>query len=271
MSEGFVYVASRKKLFYELAILSAQSLKDIWPQANVTLFTHKSFVDDRAQQLFNNVITDIPVHGRAKMWCMARTPYDVTYYTDVDSQIVHKDIRKVFSELGDYDMYFCGSIWYTTGNHKWAYIDRQQQIPVKYHGAVCCYKKTDLTLDFMQTWFDDYIKQRWEPWPHRFAHKDWQQFDMFTLWSMTNPNTFPKYQRFADLKIKTGHKRFNGTCHDQGKGKDIEYGDKSPVIYQIDKDTWTEMYVWKDIVKRINDERRTPKEYETGTTTIAFD
>ena len=82
-SKGYIYVASLKKLYYELGIESATSLRDLYPEANITLFTHETFIDDdRPYKIFDNVVTNIPIHRRAKMWCMARTPYDYTFYND---------------------------------------------------------------------------------------------------------------------------------------------------------------------------------------------
>lgn len=254
---GFIYIASKDKLFYELAILSAESLRTFHRKAHITLFTHEAFVDDRARRLFDNIVTGIPVHTRAKMWCMARTPYQNTFYNDVDSQIVSSRIKNVFDELVDCDMFLTESYWYTTGNHKWSFFDKDQKIPVVYHGAVCCYRKTDLTIDFMQTWFDEYVKQRSEPWKYDFAWPEWQQFDMFTLWRLTS-GRWKEFKRFDDLKIKLGPKIYNATIHD---GKDL-YDGKRAVVYQIDKSSIMSKEM-KDFYERINeglkDERSLPK------------
>lgn len=254
--KGFIYVASNNKLFYELSLFSAESLRTFYPNANITLFTHEAFVDDRAKSFFNNIITGIPVHSRAKMWCMARTPYQKTFYNDVDSQIISRKIRDVFDEIEDCDMFFTESYWYTTGNYKWAFFDKAQTIPVKYHGAVCCYNKNNLVLDFMQTWFDEYIKQKAEPWPYDFAHKEWKQFDMFTLWRLTS-GKFKEFDRFKELNIKLGPKIYNATIHD---GKKL-YNGKKPVVYQIDKPSIEQKMpdLMKNIEKGVNDERSLPE------------
>lgn len=267
--EGFIYVASVDKLYYELALVAGESLRISYPEAHITLFTHECWVDDRARNLFNNIITNIPINIRAKMWCMARTPYKKTFYCDVDSQVVHPAIKDVFKELDDCDMFFCGSIPHTTANWKWAYIDRNQTIPVQYHGAVCCYNKTDLTIDFMQTWFNDYLEQRRGPWKHRsFAFKEWQQFDMFTLWRMTNPDHAPEYIKFADINIKLGPKRFCATIHDGLH----TYDGKMPVVYLTDTPSIKDgmPHLWKQIQESLNNERSNLKKLQTSGNIIEY-
>lgn len=267
-SKGFIYVASKDKIYYELAIWSAISLREMYPEADITLFTHRSFVDDRAS-IFNSVVTGIPIHTRAKMWCMARTPYDLTFYNDVDSQIIHPNIRKVFDELEDCDMFFTESFWYTTANYKWAFIDKDKKIPVLYHGAVCAYKKSDLTIDFHQTWFKEYVKQRTRPWSFDFAYKEWQQFDMFTLWRLTS-GKFPEFQRFTEgLRVKKGPKVYNATIHD--KGTKEEYDGLPAVNMQIDKQTVRTMKIWEKMEKRVLDERSLPKRPEIRQDLMEYD
>ena len=45
-------------------------MRDFFPQANITLFTHEKFLDKQSD-IFDIVITDIPVYYRTKMWGMA--------------------------------------------------------------------------------------------------------------------------------------------------------------------------------------------------------
>lgn len=249
-NDGFIYVASRNPLYYELGLLSAQSLKDCYPDANITLFTHKQFVDSRIEGIFDKVYTEIPVHSRAKMWCMARTPYTRTIYIDCDSQIRHKDIRTMHTLLDGYDMFFCSNLTYTVGNIKWAYIDIERKHNPIYHGSLCGYWNTPLNLDFMQTWFDDYVKQVSTPWPHsKTNYKEWQQFDMFTLWRMTS-NLYQEYERFNNLNIHMIPRRWNTTPQDLPEDRNGR-----PVITQIDRGFWRKLPVWPEIERRISDEK----------------
>jgi hypothetical protein len=246
---GFIYVASRDRLFYELALLSCESLKSFSPKTHVTLFTHEKFVDDRCR-IFDNVIVNIPIHYRTKMWAMARSPYKRTIYNDCDSQICHKDVSKMFDFLDECDL-FCGSnLLYTVGNVRWAYIDKDRKHIPKYHGSMWGYHKTELITDFMQTWFDEYIKQVTTPWTYEKNHyPEWQKFDMFTLWRMTS-GLFDEFSRFNNLNIKILSRRWNTTTQDLPEDLD-----GPPVITQIDKDTWRKMpNVWKIIEKGVKDE-----------------
>jgi hypothetical protein len=43
---GFLYVASQSAAFYKAAVNSAISLRDNYPEANITLFTHADFVKE---------------------------------------------------------------------------------------------------------------------------------------------------------------------------------------------------------------------------------
>lgn len=231
-SYGFIYVASKDVKYYEMAKYSCQSLRDYYPDAHITLFTHEKFLDGEEHGLFDSVITDIPVHYRTKMWCMARTPYEKTVYIDADSFVCHKDIRTIHNFLDECDMFFTPVEAYTTANIKWAWIDKQQTEVPKYHGAVCGYNKTDLNIDFMQTWYDEYIKQVCDPeWPYEKNHyREWKIFDMFTLWRMTC-GKWEEFDRFKNININLLHKRYNITAQHMAEEK------IRTVIHQIDRDT----------------------------------
>jgi len=263
--DGFVYVASRERIFYELALLSCQSLKDFSPKTHATLFTHEKFVDDRCK-IFDTVITDIPIHYRTKMWAMARSPYKRTIYNDCDSQICHKDVSKMFDFLDECDL-FCGSnLLYTVGDVKWTYIDKARKYVPKYHGSMWGYHKTELITDFMQTWFDEYVKQVSQPWPYeKTNYKEWQVFDMFTLWRMTC-GLYDEFNRFNNLNIKILSRRWNTTTQDLPEDLD-----GPPVITQIDKTTWKKMpNVWKVIEKGINDEKHQVEKRPFGDPTLTY-
>lgn len=246
--KGFIYVASRDVRYYEWAVNACNTLRDYHPNAHVTLFTHENFVDDQCK-VFDNVIVNIPVHYRAKMWCMARTPYEKTIYIDADSIVTHKDIRTMHDDFltDDYDMFFCPVTTYTVGNFRWAFIDKDQKIVPPYHGAICGYKKTPLTIDFQQTWFDEYVKQRTERWAYGKHHyEEWKVFDMFTLWRITS-NHYGGFDRFQDLKINLLPLRYIITAQHMASDK------VRPVIHQIDSSTYKHI---EPIQKRIEEKRK---------------
>jgi hypothetical protein len=248
MSRGFIYVASVNHLYYELALHSCATLRDYYPEAKVTLFTHESFVEDRARELFDDIITNIPIHTRAKMWAMARTPYEETVYIDCDSIIASKDIRKIHDFLQECDL-FCGDNRdYTVSKFSLTTIDKAGKFEVKHHGSMWGYKKSDLTIEFMQTWFDEYLKQIEGPWKYdSFADSFWQQFDMFTLWRMITNHFDEGFAKFQDLKLKILPTRWN--C----SGQTLKHHLDGPkVIIQIDRNTLskTSSRWWNEIMER---------------------
>lgn len=213
---GFVYVASRNPLYYAMAVVSCESLKMFFPDCHVTLFTHDQWVDEHSV-IFDNVVTGIPWDTRSKMWCMARTPYDTTVYLDADSIVLHRDIREIFDLLEDNDFGYIKPIPTHARNPKWAYIDKKQTVIPSLDGSFLLYKKSKPVVHFLESWYNYYHEQKKvKTWPHKFAHREWKNFDMFTMWAMlesdevNHPSAYKKeYEIFRKLKRKQLDNRYN--------------------------------------------------------------
>lgn len=230
MNNGFIYIASVSKLFYKMAAHSAESLRDFYPDANITLFTHEKFLDNK-QNLFNNVVTNIPIHTRAKMWGMARSPYDRTLYIDSDTEIWSDEIKNVHLVLDQCDLFFSHTPIYSAGNIKWIYVDKEHSKRLELQGGVCGFKKSELTIDFLQTWYDEYCKQQAFPWPYLEYHPELKPWDMFTLWKLTNE---PYYkEKYKSLVIKKESVKYNYCIN--YLPSELKPGE-SPVIIQYIKD-----------------------------------
>ena len=57
-NNGFIYIGSLTKPYYDAAVMSAESVKDYWPEAKITLFTHEPWVNEkRDSKFFDNIVT----------------------------------------------------------------------------------------------------------------------------------------------------------------------------------------------------------------------
>ena len=206
-SNGFVYVASVNKAFYQAALQSAQSLLDFFPEAKITLFTHEPWVCDEAREIFDQIITDgVPNHIRAKLWALAKSPYDTTLYVDCDTLINSEEISGVFDLLGDNDILFTRNRPY---NAKITKLSETEEMI--YHCGLFLYR-TETTKDLMDSWYRWYLEQndpRWDPSPYPEEVRKW---DTFTMWNLlTNGNfnvivgEFP--QPDAKWNFVTGYKQ----------------------------------------------------------------
>jgi len=101
-NNGFLYVATRRKGYYRAARNSAISLKDYYPDAHITFFTHEEWVQPDDYEIFDTVVTEnVPRDKRAKLWALDQTPYDLTTYMDCDMEVEHEDIQKIFDQIPD--------------------------------------------------------------------------------------------------------------------------------------------------------------------------
>lgn len=200
-TKGIILIASYNPNFYKMAINCAESILDYYPDAKITLFTEEKYIDDRVD-IFDNVI-HCDDHYRAKLWGMANSPYDITFYMDVDMEVVHEDISKVFDELGDNELVF------TTLQEETDYAFKARHFPggeFALNGGVCLYDNTvPLVKEFMKDWDELYKKQRaHEWWPlnenNEFDFinypKSLRVWDQFTLWWLTN-----KEDKYKNIKL----------------------------------------------------------------------
>ena len=55
-NNGFIYIGSLTKPYYDAAVMSAESVKDYWPEAKITLFTHEPWVNEkRDSKIFDKI------------------------------------------------------------------------------------------------------------------------------------------------------------------------------------------------------------------------
>lgn len=184
-NNGYLYVATVKKVYYDAAVASAQSLLDFYPEAKITLFTHEEWVDDEARDIFENIITEkVPIHIRAKLWALSKSPYDVTLYLDCDTMVEHEDISEVFDLLGDNDILFTRNRPY---NAKITKLSETEEMI--YHCGLFLYR-TATTKQLMDSWYEWYLEQRkpsWDPTPYPEEVRSW---DTFTMWNLLNNGNF---------------------------------------------------------------------------------
>lgn len=185
MNNGFVYVASKFKKFISAARYSANSLRDHWPSANITLFTHEEWLNESDYSLFDNIITkEIPNHKRAKLWALDKTPYDLTCYIDCDTCIEHNDIKFIFDQHNnDYDITITKTRRYA------AAIDSKfKGGELTDHCGLFLYNNKKHTLNFMKQWWLLYCKQdegTWK-WDTKLYPEYLRPWDMWTYWWLQN-------------------------------------------------------------------------------------
>ena len=201
-SKGFLLVASKEYRYYAWACNLADGIKDFYPEAQICIVTEERFADERLKVADDVIWCDD--NYRAKLWGMARTPYDLTFYIDADMEVINYGIEEVFDELGDADMMFTGL------PEDRYYIFNDDPFPggrFELCGACCLYRKTDKVIGFMHDWYHLYqehaIKRSWWPtneqgepdyenYPERL--RKWDQFSLFWL-TQHEP-------RYADLKVE---------------------------------------------------------------------
>ena len=195
-SEGYLLVASTKEIYYSWACNLIEGIRDFHPEANICLVTEERFLDHKADEADKVIFCDD--HVRAKLWGMANTPWDTTFYLDVDMEVMHEDISKVFDELGEADMVFA-----KLQREHW-HIFAEVEFPggtFELCGGVCLYRKSELVMQFMQEWYDKYVQQHngdWWPinengqFDYELYPKSLARWDQFTLWWLVNKE--PKYK-----------------------------------------------------------------------------
>ena len=198
VDNGFLIVASVTSEYVRAAELAGASIKDYYPEAHVTLVIPKSLCTPNLYNTFDHIICeDVPDNIRTKLWALDKTPYtNLTVYIDADMQCVHEDVATIWEEMpDDVDILITKIRGYNGKIHKWAKGE------MVHHGGFFMYRTNPHTMEFMNRWNLDYIKQRKDPWPH--AEEDHpitlRQWDQYTLWKLINiDNMGVKVEFFKD-------------------------------------------------------------------------
>ena len=196
-SKGFVIVASKKINFYRYAVNLAESILDYYEDAKITLFCEEWMFEELHRDLFDQVIW-CSNHYRAKLWGMAKSPYDITMYIDADMECEHEDIATVFDELGDYHMLFSALTEERAYIYSELFFDSPEgRTKFDLCGGVCLYDMTvPIVKEFMWDWWDlTYRQMNDEWWPEGYADslKSW---DQFSLWWLTT-----KTDKYKDINL----------------------------------------------------------------------
>ena len=271
-TKGFLTVATKRKQFLMSADNLKESLLDHYPEAKITLFTEQRFIDDPSCQNyfrdFDQVLPTPSNTNREKMWGMANSPYDLTFYMDADIEIVHKDISNVFDHLedGKYDMAYVnltkeGGYGYFA-EWDWGpnlYDDGWKGAPdhLAHCGGVALYDtRNPLIKEFMLDWYNLFFKQRDGEWnPIEFDNikvGNFRQWDQLTLWWLIYHS--PKYEflkwKFFDdnyrwnyftafgLPNQIGNDGYN--CHVVDPSRDYWKTDPDPIV--IHYSSWMDKY-----------------------------
>lgn len=267
-TKGFLTVATKRKQFLMGADNLKESLLDHYPEAKITLFTEQHFIDDpECQQYFRDfdqVLPTLSNTNREKMWGMANSPYDLTFYMDADIEIIHEDISNVFDHLedGKYDMAYV-NLTKEGAKHfaewEWGpnlYDDGWKGVPdhLSHCGGVALYDtRNPLINEFMMDWYNLYLTQRIGKWtPKEFDNikvGNFRQWDQLTLWWLIYHS--PKYKslkwKFFDDNYRWNYftsfgfnKDGSHNCHKVDTKRDYWKTNPDPVV--IHYSSWMDKF-----------------------------
>ena len=186
-NNGFIYTASLERKFLISAIYSAQTLRDYYPDAHITLYTENKWHNEDTQGVFNNVVYDAPEHKRAKLWALDKTPYDLTVYMDADVEIVHEDIQTIFDQMtSTADIMLTKIRGYNGKIYKFAGGELTD------HCGLFMYKSNKKTITFMNQWWELYQKQasgEWK-WDTSLYPEELRPWDQWTYWWLQNQTKY---------------------------------------------------------------------------------
>jgi hypothetical protein len=211
LSKGYVIVATKKVSFLIGAQNLAESILDHNEDARITLFTEQGFLDDpEMSKYFTSYENVLPTPGgtiREKMYGMANSPYDLTFYIDADCEVVSDDIANVFDHLDDGSDMVYVNLTKQGAKHfaEWEWgpniLDNGYTEGAPDHlthcGGVALYRSSNpLVREFMSDWYIFYAKQARGDWnPPEYANikvGNFRQWDQLTLWWLIYHN--PKYK-----------------------------------------------------------------------------
>lgn len=184
---GFILVASKNKKYLTSAVFAAESLKEYWPEAKVSLFTQEDFYHKSLESVFDSINYDAPRNQRAKLWALDKTPYNITTYLDADVEIMHEDIKLIFDLIAPKTDILLTKIRPYNGK-----ITKFPGGELTDHCGLFMYRSNKRTLEFMKQWWLLWQEQenktwKWDTTLYPEALRPW---DQWTYWWLQNKTTY---------------------------------------------------------------------------------
>jgi hypothetical protein len=193
-NNGFMYAATCKEPYLHSAIYSAESLKDYYPEANITLYTEERWLPFANNSgVFDSIITDCPYNIRTKLYMLAKTPYDKTFYIDADTEIMHKDISLIFDQLSNDADVCVTQIRKYAGAEVFLTKEKNDNERMTHHCGLFGYWKKPHILNFMDAWYKQFKYQLTNEFTLKYPEyltsvKQWDQFAWWFLLNIKNHN-----------------------------------------------------------------------------------
>lgn len=180
-SRGFIYGVGGNDVYVKSAKLSAESLRDYYPDAQITLVAPPRMVDSECRRIFNNIISDdrTPDCSRTKLWALTKTPYDTTMYLDADTIVESEEVQQCWDQLGTHDILFTLIRKYNSNPRGFV-----NDVEYKYHGGVFLYNRNCIKL--MSEWWDRWSRGQTE-WEYSYTpnFRHWDQFYLYYILKYT--------------------------------------------------------------------------------------
>ena len=186
-NNGFIIVASRRKPFLTSAKFCGESLKDYWPESNVTLFTQDEWITDDLYDVFDNVVGGAPDHQRAKLWALSKTPYNLTVYLDADMEVASPEINTIFDQMTN-----TADIMITRIREYSGVLVHFPGGKLEDHCGMFMYNNKPHTIEFMKQWWELYKKQKtkeWK-WDTKLYPETLRPWDQWTYWWLMNKTDY---------------------------------------------------------------------------------
>lgn len=258
-SKGYLLVSTLARSFYEAMVMAVESLKDEVPDAKVAVFTHEEWIRDQDRELFDHIITPVPVHVRTKLWALPQSPFDKTIYLDCDIFVLNNEIEEVWDHLGDHDVvmsenrpYNAKVVYFThddqlgpgiKGEELHHYNDNHMQLyrdgkahKFKWHCGMFAWRKNERTQRLWSEWlkwYRQHTERHTKPFPSGLAY-----WDTFAFWRALYENK----DLNVDIKRMPNDAKYNFVTG--YKETELRPGSQKSVLhYTIDPEYTKETYI----------------------------
>jgi hypothetical protein len=152
--DGILYVATRQDRYVEAAFLSAQSVRQLYPDLPIALFTDRPGHPLCRASHFSVIETVLPAAGIASSWaggqldrlrCLTRTPFDRTLHIDSDTRVLTRELPALFDRLAAADVAMVETA--IDDSYSRAQFGRRM-----FNAGLLLYRRSDRVTAFLSAW-----------------------------------------------------------------------------------------------------------------------